>query len=105
MAEQVVSRTNANYTGPRFFGAPVGDFSVAQTLLITVASGFVAFFATTFLAIMSLLVLTAMGRKVDFAIAYKWVGLPVGIATLLAAAVFLSSALVARMRRESSAKR
>ena len=105
MAEHVAPRTNANYTGPRFFGAPVGDFSVAQTLLITVASGFVAFFATTFLAIMTMLVLTAMGRKVDFAIAYKWVGLPAGIVTLLAAAVFLSSALVTRMRRESSARR
>ena len=105
MAERVVSQANANYTGPRFFGAPVGDFSVAQTLLITIASGFVAFFTATFLAIMTMLVLTAMGHKVDFAIAYRWFGLPVGILTLLSAAVFLSSALIARMRREASTKR
>lgn len=101
MAEPTASQTHAGYTGPRFFGAPVGDFSVPQTVLIVIASGFVAFFVATFLAIMSLLLLTAIGHKVDFAISYKWVGLPIGICTLIAAAVFLGAALVSRMRRQA----
>lgn len=90
------------YTGPRLFGAPVGDFSVLQTLLITVAAGVASFFAATFLAIVSILVLTqAFHRNVDFAIAYRWVGLPVGIAVLLVAAVYLGSLLVRRLRSKA----
>jgi hypothetical protein len=88
-----------NYTGPRLFGAPVGDFSFLQTLLITVATGFASFFATTFLAIMSLLIYTeSTGRKVDFGIAYRWFGLPVGILMLFTAAVYLGSLLLRRLR-------
>ncbi len=107
MADTIQSRSQIapGYTGPRFFGAPIGDFSVFQTLLITIASGFVAFFATTFVAIMALLVLTAFGRKVDFAITYKYFGLPVGIAVMLAAGVFLTSTLISRIRRQSSSQR
>ena len=89
-----------HYTGPRFFGAPVGDFSVLQTLLITVAAGVASFFAATFLAIVSILVLTqAFHKQVDFAISYRRVGLPVGILVLVAAGLYLGSLLIARMRR------
>ncbi|MGI4854247.1 MAG: hypothetical protein ACRYF4_09410 [Janthinobacterium lividum] len=88
-----------NYTGPRLFGAPVGDFSFLQTLLITGATGLASFFAATFLAIMTILVLTqAFHRTIDFSIAYKWFGLPVGILMLLVAAVYLGSLLVRRLR-------
>lgn len=91
------------YTGPRLFGAPVGDFSVLQTLLITVATGLASFFAATFLAIVSILVLTqAFHRNVDFAIAYRWVGLPVGIVMLLATATYLGSLLVRRLRGKAN---
>jgi hypothetical protein len=91
-----------NYTGPRFFGAPVGDFSVLQTLLITGATGVASFFAATFLAIMTMLVFTFAGRKVDFSIAYRWVGLPVGILMLLAAAGYLGSLLVMRLKNKAA---
>ncbi len=90
------------YTGPRLFGAPVGDFGVFQTVLLTAAAGFVSFFASTFLAIMTLLVVMSTGRKVDFSLAYRWVGLPVGIVMMLAAGIFLGSALVGRLRRSGS---
>ena len=89
-----------NYTGPRFLGAPVGDFSVFQTLLLTVACGVASFFVSTFLAIVTMLVMVAAGHKPDFAIAYRWVGLPVGITVLVTAAVYLGSLLVRRMRRQ-----
>ena len=91
-----------NYTGPRFLGAPVGDFSVFQTLLLTVACGVASFFVATFLAIMTMLIMTAAGHKPDFAIAYRWVGLPVGVTVLVAAAVYLGSLLVRRMRRKGA---
>ena len=91
------------YTGPRLLGAPVGDFSVLQTLLITGATALASFFAATFLAIMTILVLTqAFSKKIDFAIAYKWVGLPVGLLVLVVTAVYLGSLLLLRIRREGS---
>ena len=90
-----------NYTGPRFLGAPVGDFSVLQTLLITGATGVASFFAATFLAIMTILFLNeGLHRQIDFSVSYKWVGLPVGIVMLCAAAVYLGSLLVMRLKSE-----
>ena len=91
-----------DYRGPRLLGAPVGDFSVLQTLLITGATAVASFFAATFFAIVTILVITqAFHRKVDFSIAYKWVGLPVGILMLVITAVYLGSLLVLRLRRKS----
>lgn len=90
-----------NYTGPRFLGAPVGDFSVLQTLLITGATGVASFFASTFLAIMTILFLNeGLHRKIDFSDSYKWVGLPIGIVMLCAAGMYLGSLLVMRLRRQ-----
>ena len=83
-------------------GAPVGDFSVLQSLLITVATGLAAFFAATFLAIMTILVLTqATTRKIDFAIAYKWVGLPFGVLMLVLTGGYLGWLLVLRIKQKT----
>ncbi len=92
-----------NYTGPRLLGAPVGDFSVLQTLLITGATGVASFFAATFLAIMTILVLTqAFHQKIDFSIAYRWIGLPFGILMLLLAGGYFGSLLILRLKDKSS---
>jgi hypothetical protein len=94
-----------NYTGPRFLGAPVGDFSVLQTLLITGATGVASFFAATFCAIMSILFVNeALHKQINFADSYLYVGLPVGIAMLIAAAIYLGSLLAMRLKREGSSK-
>lgn len=101
MANQNADRARIapGYTGPRLFGAPVGDFSVLQTLLIVGATGVASFFAATFLAIVTLLIGTqVLHRNADFAIAYRWVGLPVGIVMLLTAAVYFGSLLLRRIR-------
>lgn len=91
------------YTGPRLFGAPVGDFSMLQTLLIVGATGVASFFGATFFAIMTLLVLTqALHRNLDFSIAYRWVGLPVGSLMLLAAAVYFGAVLLRRVRHKAT---
>jgi len=110
MAQQTMTATSTprrviapNYTGPRLFGAPVGDFSFLQTLLITVASGFVVFFATTFLSIVTILILTQFAHKqIDFAIAYKWFGAPAGVLMWIVAGGYLGSLLVMRLRNKTS---
>jgi hypothetical protein len=105
MASTTQARTviAPNYTGPRFFGVPVGDFSFFQTLLITFAMTVASFLAATFCAIMTILVLTqAAHMKIDFAIAYKFVGLPVGIVMMVATLGYLGSLLVMRLKNQKS---
>jgi len=64
-------------------GIPLGELGWFQTLLMSFATGFAAFFATTFVAIISLLVyMMATGKHPDFALTYKWGGLPVGLVVL-----------------------
>ena len=68
------------------FGIPLGDLGWFGSLLIAVASGFLAFFASTFLAIISVLILnTASHSNIDFALTYRRVGLPIGLTVLLVA--------------------
>lgn len=91
----------ANYTGPRFFGAPVGDLSAFQTVLATLAIGAASFFAATFFGILGVSVVSiARHRMLDYSIAYRWVGLPVGVLMLFATGLYLGSILIRRLTRE-----
>ena len=57
------------------FGIPVGDLGWFASLLIGTATGFAAFFAATFLSIISLLVYnTATHHAIDYSYAYKRIG-------------------------------
>lgn len=90
------------YTGPRFFGAPVGDFSAFQTILATFAVGAASFFLATFLGIIAMVVASSVQhRMLDFSIAYRWVGLPFGVLMLLLAGGYLGSILIRRVTRGS----
>lgn len=63
----------------RVFGFPVSDFGFFSSLLLALSSGFLAFFATAFVAIVVLLIYNLAGHHtVDYAIAYKDVAFPVG---------------------------
>ena len=74
-----------------------------QTLLISAAMGVASFFVATFCAIMTILVLTQVAHmKIDFSIAYKFVGLPVGIVMLVATTSYLGWLLIVRLRRSAS---
>ncbi len=95
-------------TGPRTFGAgylfgiPLGDLGWFTTLLMSGALGMAAFFASTFCAIMGLLVYnTALHRNVDFAFSYTRVGLPVGLLVLVLALACLGTLWVRRQLRRS----
>jgi hypothetical protein len=84
------------------FGIPVGDLGWFATLLVSFASGFAAFFASTFLGIVGLLVVDiATHRTPDFAISYRLIGLPVGLLVLVAALSYLGFLWVRRMIRRT----
>ena len=82
-------------------GIPLGELGWFQTLLMSFATGFAAFFATTFLAIMSLLVyMMVTSKHPDFALSYKAAGLPVGLLVLVVALTYLGSLWVRRKLRK-----
>lgn len=67
----------------RIFGIPFGDFGLFATLLFSFALAFASFFATTFVSIFAILFYNTAGHHaVDFADAYKFIALPVGLVVL-----------------------
>ena len=88
-------------TGGRILGFPLEGFSLFQSLLLSFASAFFTFFATTFLAIFSLLAWNLLGsHSVDFADTYKYVGFPAGVLMLVVALpYFLTLWIRARIRK------
>ncbi|HZB89555.1 MAG TPA: hypothetical protein VE291_12915 [Terracidiphilus sp.] len=79
---------NAHTSRPRgsVLGFPLQGFSLFQSLLLAFASAFFTFFASTFLAIMSLLAWNNLGHHtVNYADTYLYVGFPAGVLVLLLA--------------------
>jgi hypothetical protein len=69
--------------GGSFLGFPLAGFSFFQSLLLALASGFLAFFAATFLAIVGLLVWNGiLHHTTDYADSYRWIGFPAGVIVL-----------------------
>ncbi len=101
------SPTNAHATpqalsGGYFFGVPIGDLGWFGSLLIGVASGFMAFFAATFCGIVTILIYnSAFHGHVDFTASYRWVGLPVGLVVLVGALSYLGTLWMKRITRRS----
>jgi hypothetical protein len=99
---------NGTLANPRAFGSgylfgiPLGDMGLFATLLMSAAVGFAAFFAATFCAIISLLIYKmATGHMPDFALTYKWVGLPAGIVVLVVALSYMGTLWVKRKLRRA----
>ncbi|MDQ2925990.1 MAG: hypothetical protein M3R43_10615 [Acidobacteriota bacterium] len=83
-------------------GIPLGELGWFQTLLMSFATGFAAFFATTFVAIVSMLVyLMVTGKHPNFALTYKFAGLPVGLAALVMTLGYLGTLWARRKLRKS----
>jgi ABC-type dipeptide/oligopeptide/nickel transport system permease subunit len=83
------------------FGIPLGDLGWFQSLLMGVATGMAAFFLTTFLAIVAMLVyMVATGSHPDFALTYRRAGFPVGVVVMALALGFLGVQWARRMARK-----
>lgn len=67
-------------------GFPLEGFGFFQSLLLSFAAGFFTFFASTFIAIISLLAWNGIGgHTVNYADSYRYVGFPAGVVVLLVA--------------------
>ncbi|MGH9590682.1 MAG: hypothetical protein ACRD25_09810 [Terracidiphilus sp.] len=72
--------------GGRFLGFPLEGFGLFTSLLLAFAAAFFTFFASTFVAIMWLLVWNGiLGHNVNYADTYLYVGAPAGLGMLVVA--------------------
>ena len=87
--------------GARIFGFPLEGFSLFQSLLLAFASAFLTFFATTCIAIFSLMAWNILGgNSVSYADTYLYVGFPAGVLVLVVALpLFLALWVRAKARR------
>jgi hypothetical protein len=68
----------------KVLGLPLGNFGLFSTLLLSVASGFLAFFATCFFAIFGLLIYDRAGHHtVNMNVSYRYIAFPVGCTVLV----------------------
>jgi len=83
-------------------GIPLGDLGWFQSLLMGVATGMAAFFLTTFVSIIAMLVYQAVTQRVPaYQLAYKVIGFPVGVLVMALALAFLGVQWSRRMVRKS----
>lgn len=80
--------TTSPATGKKFLGFPLKGFGFFTSILLTFASGFLAFFAATTLAIFGFLIWNLFsGHRPNYANTYLYVGLPAGLLVLFIAAI------------------
>ena len=82
-------------------GFPLAGFGLFTSLLLAFAAAFFTFFATTCIAIFSLLAWNLFGHHaVSYADSYHWVGFPAGLAVLIVALpLFATLWMRAKLRR------
>lgn len=80
-------------------GAPLADLGWFASLLMGAATGMAAFFLATFLGIVSLLVWSSSGHKVDFAWSYRLIGFPVGLTVMVLAIGYMGVLWTKRIAR------
>jgi hypothetical protein len=83
------------------FGFPLEGFGLFSSLLLSFASAFFTFFASTCIAIFSLLAWNVIGgHSIDYADTYRYVGLPAGLVVLaIALPFFLTLWVRAKLRK------
>lgn len=80
------SAHSQRHPGGTFLGFPLEGFSLFQSLLLAFASAFFTFFATTTVALFSLLAWNLFGHHaVNYADSYLYVGFPAGVTVLIVA--------------------
>jgi hypothetical protein len=97
---RLVKRTPQTLGAGYLFGVPLGELGWFGSLLIGVASGFMAFFASTFCAIVFILIYnTAAHANIDFALSYRRVGFPIGVIVMASARGYLGMLWLKRILR------
>ncbi|HUZ04728.1 MAG TPA: hypothetical protein VMU62_05180 [Acidobacteriaceae bacterium] len=81
-----------------FFGIPVGRFGFFSSLLLSAATGFMAFFLTTFCSIFGVMLYDGIHHLSlqNLNISYKFIAAPVGLTALLFSLAYLLSLWVRR---------
>jgi hypothetical protein len=89
------------YGGKSVLGFPLEGFGFFTSLLLSFASAFFTFFASTCIAIFSLLAWNVLGgHTVNYADSYRYIGLPAGLLVLaIALPVFGTLWVRAKLRR------
>jgi hypothetical protein len=87
--------------GGTMLGFPLKGFGLLTSLLLSFAAAFFTFFASTAIAIFSLLAWNLIGHHtVDYADAYRWIGFPAGLLVLvIALPVFGTLWIRAKLRK------
>jgi hypothetical protein len=87
--------------GGKVLGFPLEGFGLFTSLLLSLASAFFVFFASTCIAIFSLLGWNVFGHHtVNYADSYRYVGFPAGVIVLIVALpVFGTLWVRAKMRK------
>jgi hypothetical protein len=87
--------------GGKVLGFPLEGFGLFTSLLLSLASAFFVFFASTCIAIFSLLGWNIFGHHtVNYADSYRYVGFPAGVIVLIVALpVFGTLWVRAKMRK------
>jgi hypothetical protein len=81
------------------FGIPIGRLGFFQSLIISVAMGFMSFFGLTFLSIIGVAIYKGIsGSPITLAISYKYIAFPASILVLLLSLAFLMALWVRRKR-------
>ena len=89
-----------SFGGTRLLGLPVGDFGLFASGLLAVSLGLAGFCGSCFVAILGILAYNSVGRHtVDYANSYRYIALPVGVATLVVSALVLAVLWVRRQVR------
>lgn len=81
----------------RVLGIPLGEFGFFSALLLSLASGFLTFFATCFLAIIALLFWNSLSHSpINYADSYRYIAAPAGLLVLVVALFFFTGTWLRR---------
>lgn len=81
----------------RLLGIPLGDFGLFSCVFLAIASGFMAFFGSCALAILSLLAWNTFTHShISYTDAYRWIAAPTGLAVMAVGLVFLTGTWLRR---------
>ncbi len=82
----------------KIFGIPIGGFGFFSSLLLSAASGFLAFFLTTFCSIFGVIIYDSIYHLSlqNLNISYKFIAAPVGLTAMLFSLAYLLSLWIRR---------